>query len=50
MSWKSEAEIYAKALAPKESCGIYANINGEQKFWLCKNIAEDEENFFADRS
>ena len=47
MSWKSEAEIYAKAQAPKESCGIYTLINGEEKFWPCRNIAEDQENFFA---
>ena len=47
MSWKSEAEIYAKAQAPKESCGIYTLINGQEKFWPCKNIAEDQENFFA---
>tara|TARA_R100000773_G_C4219360_1_gene117940 strand:- start:937 stop:1932 length:996 start_codon:yes stop_codon:yes gene_type:complete len=47
MSWKSQAENYAKAQAPKESCGIYALINGEEKFWPCKNIAEDQEKFFA---
>ena len=47
MTWKTEAEIYAKAQAPKESCGIYALINGQEKFWPCKNIAEDQENFFA---
>lgn len=47
MSWKSEAEIYAKAQSPKESCGIYALIDGQEKFWPCKNIAEDQKNFFA---
>jgi predicted phage tail protein/proteasome lid subunit RPN8/RPN11 len=47
MDWKTEAEIYAKAQAPKESCGIFALINGQEKFWPCKNIAEDQENFFA---
>ena len=47
MTWKTEAEIYAKEQYPKESCGIYAFIDGEEKFWPCKNIAEDQENFFA---
>lgn len=47
MDWKLEAEIYAKAQAPKESCGIYTLINGQEKFWPCKNIADDQENFFA---
>tara|TARA_Y100000401_G_scaffold99647_1_gene88064 strand:- start:6160 stop:7158 length:999 start_codon:yes stop_codon:yes gene_type:complete len=47
MTWKTEAEIYAKAQAPKESCGIYTLINGQEKFWPCKNIAEDQEHFFA---
>ena len=47
MSWKSQAENYAKAQAPKESCGIYALMNGKEKFWPCKNIAEDQEKFFA---
>lgn len=47
MTWKTEAEIYAKKQAPKESCGIYALINGQEKFWPCKNIADDQEKFFA---
>ena len=47
MNWKLEAESYAKAQAPKESCGIYTLISGQEKFWPCKNIAEDQENFFA---
>lgn len=47
MTWKNEAEIYAKNLAPKEACGIVAIIDGKQKFWPCKNIADDQENFFA---
>ncbi len=47
MNWKVEAEIYAKAQAPKESCGIYTLIDGKEKFWPCKNIAQDQENFFA---
>ena len=47
MTWKTEAEIYAKEQYPKESCGIYALFDGEEKFWPCKNIAEDQEYFFA---
>ena len=47
MKWKKEAEIYAQKQHTKESCGLIALIDGEEKFWPCKNIAEDKDNFFA---
>ena len=47
MKWKKEAAIYAQKQQTKESCGLVAVFNGEEKFWPCKNIAEDKDNFFA---
>ena len=47
MTWKNDAEVYAKQESPKEACGLLAVINGEEKFWPCKNIAEGQHEFFA---
>ena len=47
MTWKNDAEVYAKQESPKEACGLLAVINGEEKFWPCKNIAEGQHQFFA---
>ena len=47
MTWKNDAEEYAKQESPKEACGLLTVINGEEKFWPCKNIAEGQHEFFA---
>ena len=47
MTWKNDAEQYAKQESPKEACGLLAVINGEETFWPCKNIAEGQHEFFA---
>ena len=47
MTWKNDAEEYAKQESPKEACGLLTVINGEEKFWPCKNIAEGQHQFFA---
>tara|TARA_R100000773_G_scaffold9016_3_gene8556 strand:- start:23 stop:730 length:708 start_codon:yes stop_codon:yes gene_type:complete len=47
MTWKNDAEVYAKQESPKEACGLLTVINGEEKFWPCKNIAEGQHEFFA---
>mgnify|MGYP003109076769 FL=1 len=47
MTWRNDAEEYAKQESPKEACGLLTVINGEEKFWPCKNIAEGQHEFFA---
>ena len=37
MTWKKSFKNYAKKLEPEEACGLVALIEGEEKFWPCKN-------------
>ena len=46
MNWKDEAIKYAKEIAPNESCGLVAIINGKEKFWPCKNLADSKFEYF----
>lgn len=46
MNWKDEAIKYANEIAPNESCGLVAIINGKEKFWPCKNLAESKFEYF----
>jgi len=50
MSWKLEAEEYAKVQAPREACGVVIIRKGREVFWPCKNISEYGNNFCIDPS
>ena len=41
MSWKDTALQHAKKDAPYEACGLLAIHKGKEKYYPCKNIAED---------
>ena len=47
MTWKDDFIKYAEEKAPDEACGLVAIIEGKKIFWPCKNIAEDQFEFFA---
>ena len=47
MIWKDDFIKYAEEKAPDEACGLVAIIEGKKIFWPCKNIAEDQFEFFA---
>ena len=47
MIWKDDFIKYAEEKAPDEACGLVAIIEGAKIFWPCKNIAEDQFEFFA---
>ena len=47
MNWKNDFIKYAEVEAPNEACGLVAIVEGKEIFWPCKNIAEDQFEFFA---
>lgn len=48
MTWKLDAEEYAKKHFPKEACGLVIIRKGREVFWPCKNISEYGNNFCID--
>ena len=46
MTWKDIALQHAKKDAPHEACGLLAIYKGKEKYFPCKNLAEDPEDQF----
>ena len=46
MSWKNIALEHAKKDAPYEACGLVGIYKGKEKYYPCKNLAEDLEDQF----
>ena len=46
MNWKIEAEKHAENIFPDESCGLLAIIQGEKKYWPCKNLSNENFDYF----
>ena len=46
MTWKDNALEHAKKDAPNEACGLIAIYKGREKYFACKNLAEDLEDQF----
>ena len=46
MSWQNDFIKYAENYSPNEACGLFAIIEGKEKFWPCKNLAESKHQFF----
>ena len=46
MTWKDIALQHAKKDAPHEACGLLAIYKGKEKYFHCKNLAEDPEDQF----
>jgi len=45
VNWRDSALNHAKAIAPKESCGLVVNYDGVEVYWECRNIAEIDDCF-----
>ena len=46
MSWKNAAIEHARQDSPQEACGLVAIYKGKEKYYPCKNLAEDLEDQF----
>ena len=45
MTPREEAFFYAQKQMPREACGLFVNVNGKERFFPCRNIAEDGNDF-----
>ncbi len=46
MTWKDIALKHAIKDSPHEACGLLVNYKGKEKYFPCKNLAEDLEDQF----
>ena len=46
MNWKDYAIEHAQQDSPNESCGLLAVYKGKEKYYPCKNLAEEKDEYF----
>tara|TARA_R100001440_G_scaffold65276_1_gene86096 strand:+ start:1097 stop:1807 length:711 start_codon:yes stop_codon:yes gene_type:complete len=46
MNWKIDAIKHINECLPNESCGLLAIVNGVEKYFPCKNLAESKHEYF----
>ena len=46
MTWKDNALAHAKEQEPKESCGLLVVVKGKEKYFACKNLADQPKDMF----
>lgn len=48
MTWRDAAVQHAMAELPREACGLVVLDNGQERYWPCRNLAQDMDEFMLD--
>jgi proteasome lid subunit RPN8/RPN11 len=46
MNWKEAALVHAKDQDPKECCGLLLNIRGKERYYPCRNLSVESDEYF----
>lgn len=48
MSWRDAALRHAKEAAPHEACGLLVVVAGKERYWPCRNLSDQQDQFILD--
>ena len=46
MNWREAALAHAKDQDPEESCGLLLNIRGKERYYPCRNLSAESDEYF----